>query len=259
VTATFDLVVPLWNEAANLDRLVAAIAESGLLTTGLERVILVDNGSQDATPAMVDHFASRFPWIQAEHLSPNRGYGGGILHGLRCSRAPYLAYIPGDNQVSCHDLALVWHSLLALRARSTAGARLLVKGWRFRRLDPLSMRVVSRVYTTLSNLLLHLRLRDVNALPKCFDRRLLDLLPAEIYTDFSIEPHLLTCARRHHFRIIEVPVVFHARREGVSSWSGRRLRVYWATFWRMYRLRALIRHRALRGLRLARACDCLPV
>ncbi len=102
------------------------------------------------------------------------------------------------------------------------------------------MRVVSRVYTILSNLVLGLRVRDVNALPKCFDRRLLSALPDDSYRSFTFEAQLLLCARRQGFRIHEVPVVFHARRQGVSSWSGKRLQTYWRTFWQMYLLRATV-------------------
>lgn len=243
-TMKFDVVIPLWNEAANLTELVAAIERSGLLGDGLRRAVLVNNGSLDDTPKILEQLAQTRPWIQAEHLSVNQGYGGGIRYGMSRTQAQYIAYIPGDNQVSCADLALVWRSLRSLQRRQP-DSRLFVKGWRHIRHDPTSMRVVSRVYTILSNLLLHLRLRDVNALPKCFDRRLLDELPESTYKTFTLEPQLLVTARQAAFKIVEVPVVFHARREGVSSWSGKRWLVYWTTFWQMYLLRAVLGRRLM--------------
>jgi dolichol-phosphate mannosyltransferase len=235
----FDLVIPLYNEADNIEALVADLVAAGLPTAGLATALLVDNGSEDDTAGVIDRLATTHPWIRPLHVSENRGYGGGIRHGLDQSTAPYLAYIPGDRQVSAADLRVVWEETLRLHADPDSPP-LFVKGWRQQRHDGRSMRVVSRAYTLLSNLVLGLQVRDVNALPKCFDRRLLAALPTDSYRSFTFEAQVLLCARRHGFQIHEVPVVFHARREGVSSWSGKRLQTYWRTFWQMYLLRATV-------------------
>lgn len=254
---TFDLVIPLWNEADNLAELVANLDRSGLVGHGLHRAILVNNGSHDQTGALLDELTVDRPWIQAVHLTENQGYGGGIVHGFRQASAPYVAYMPGDNQVSCTDLARVWRGVEVLRRRGCDEA-LFVKGWRYRRLDPHSMRFVSTVYTRLANGLLRLGTRDVNALPKCFDRRLVDALPDHPYTTFTLEPLLLVIARRLGFRLAEVPVTFYARSRGASSWSGKRLRVYWQTFWQMYALRCFVIRRLPRLFRLARRTVAIP-
>lgn len=232
-----DLVIPLYNEVDNVESLVRAIAESGLPSIGLSRAFLVDNGSADGTGEVVDRLAAELPWVQPIHLEHNRGYGGGIRYGLERTTADYVAYIPGDNQVSAHDLERVWSETLRRHA-DHAREPLMIKGWRQTRHDARSMRFVSRIYTLLSNLILALEVRDVNALPKCFDRRLLARLPTDCYRSFTFEAQLLLTARLAGYEIHEIPVTFHDRRSGVSSWSGKRFATYWRTFWQMYLLRA---------------------
>jgi hypothetical protein len=56
---------------------------------------------------------------------------------------------------------------------------------------------------------------------------------------FVFDAQLLYAARRNHWAIVEVPVTFHARRVGVSSWSRKRLSVYWTTIKQMLRLKSL--------------------
>jgi glycosyltransferase involved in cell wall biosynthesis len=241
----FSLVVPLWNEGANVLQLVEAIAASGLPAEGMRELVLVNNGSQDDTGALVDVCASRYPWVLPVHLPENHNYGGGVYEGCRRASCEVVCYIPGDLQVLPDDVQKVH------RAFGAAGrpAGLLVKGYRTVRHDPMQTRFVSRVYTFLANTLLGLRVRDVNGLPKMFHRSLLDLVPAERMKTFVFDSQLLAVARGQGWRIDEVPVTFHGRRQGVSSWSGKRLRVYLQVARQIWRLRSL---RAAPGVPLER-------
>jgi len=237
MSSQLDLIVPLYNEEKNIDSLVEIIADSKLVKEGiLGKALLVNNGSSDRTQAKVDVAAAHFSWIKPIHLVYNLNYGGGIYAGLCQASAEYLAYIPGDLQVHIDDLEKIW-SITEQQISEGGGQKLLVKGYRKTRKDPLSMRVVSAVYSKICNAILDLGVRDTNGLPKLFHRSLVSLLPAERFKTFVFDVQILLTARVNDWSIIEVPVVFHARREGVSSWSGKRLRTYSHTFRQILKLR----------------------
>jgi glycosyltransferase involved in cell wall biosynthesis len=230
----FSLVVPLWNEGRNVDALVAAVEAAGLGDRGMAELVLVDNGCTDDTASRIQALRAERPWITLVALPENRNYGGGVLAGLEAAREAVLAYIPGDMQIAPSDVARLAE---VFEDRRGPGGALLVKGHRTTRLDPWQTRIVSVAYTFLANHLLGLGVRDANGLPKMFDRGLLDALPSERPRTFVFDAMILQCARRSGRTILEVPVTFHARRVGVSSWSRQRLRVYREVFAQLWQLR----------------------
>jgi glycosyltransferase involved in cell wall biosynthesis len=233
----FSLVIPLWNEGGNVTELIRAIADSGLPEAGMQELILVNNGSSDATGALVDEGAARHPWIVPVQLAQNHNYGGGVYEGFKHARCEVLCYIPGDLQVMPDDVLRVHRAFAAHPAASTS--TLFVKGHRTVRHDPLQTRCVSRVYTVLANLVLGLRVKDVNGLPKMFHRGLMDQVPAERMKTFVFDSQILSLARRDGWTLHEIPVTFHSRREGVSSWSRKRMQVYAQVLRQIVRLRGL--------------------
>jgi hypothetical protein len=120
---------------------------------------------------------------------------------------------------------------------SSDGTRGVVKGRRTVRLDPLMTRIVSFVYTAAANLILGLRIKDGNGLPKIFDRTLLDLIQGVRMKTFVFDAQIISLARTNKWAIREIPVTFHARRTGVSSWSRKRLRTCRESFQNLIRLR----------------------
>lgn len=217
-----QIVIPLWNEEKNICQLVTMIEASPLVRDGTLGLILVDNGSQDRTGVILKELSQNRKWISVVHLERNQNYGGGIFAGLVQTVTPYVGFIPGDLQVHMSDLEKIWNEYLKIGSMT----KTLVKGNRTTRLDGFSTRLVSWVYTFLANRLLGISVRDINGLPKVFDRRLLELLSSEVMKSFVWDAQLLATAHHHRWKIIEVPVTFHARREGISSWSGKRFKVY---------------------------------
>jgi glycosyltransferase involved in cell wall biosynthesis len=234
----FSLVIPLFNEAKNIGALMESFASSGLTNRGLTEVILVNNGSQDETGAIIDGIARNYPWVKPLHLPNNLNYGGGVYEGFLHAIEDWVGYIPGDLQVSAEDVSRVWEEVQS-QLKNGSDSRFIVKGRRVTRHDPLSTRFVSRVYTVLGNSILGLRVWDVNGLPKILHRSLLNYLPQERMKTFVFDAQLLHTARCQGWRVVEVPVTFHARRAGVSSWSRKRFQTYRITLSQVWRLRSL--------------------
>lgn len=245
---TLSVVIPLWNEEKNIDALVNMFAHSGLSQAGMLELILVNNGSKDKTGELVDEAAKRFEWVVPLHLNHNLNYGGGIQHGLGSAKGDFLAFIPGDLQVGADDLKRLWTSLKEeVRTRNTF--EILVKGWRKVRKDGFSSQFVSAVYTMIANVILGIWIRDLNALPKIFHRSLLQKLPSELIKTFVFDAQVISTAKCVGWPVLEIPVVFHARREGVSSWSGKRMRVYLESFKLLFKVRYLSQNCSLHSER----------
>lgn len=232
----FSLIIPLWNEGNNVAELIRVIANSELLQIGMTELILVNNGSSDNTGVLVDEGARRHSWIVPVHLEQNYNYGGGVYEGFRRARSSLLCYIPGDLQVMPDDVVRVFQSFCA---SSASKSKLFVKGHRTVRHDPFQTQLVSRAYTFLANMILDLHIKDVNGLPKMFHRSLIDLVPAERMNTFVFDSQIISLARTNGWVIEEVPVTFHSRREGVSSWSRKRMQIYVQVFRQLLKLRAL--------------------
>ncbi len=216
------ICVTAYNEAANVPQLARAIHELlDRFPQGLV-VSIVDNGSEDDTFALLrDQFSNEMAHadrVALCRIDPNRLYGGGMLAAIAQAPTGHLALIPADGQYSASDIALVLETWRTLVGRHPD---IMVKGARVQRGDPAGIQVLSRLYSVLGRIVFGLPAVDVNGLPKILPRDLFDahgsLLPKDAIFDASIL--FLHCRRQR--AIVEVPVAFHARVTGVSSWSGR--------------------------------------
>ena len=106
--AGLSIVVPLFNEAANLSALHARIVEVGRLlkaSRGLTtEVVYVDDGSRDATLAAMRELPAENVDLQAISLSRNFGKEAALLAGLDHARLGAVLFMDGDGQ---HPPALV--------------------------------------------------------------------------------------------------------------------------------------------------------
>ena len=85
-----DVVVVNWNGWVHLDRCLAALATQTLHDVA---VWVVDNGSQDGSPARV---RASYPWVELIENSENRGFAEGSNRGIVAGRAPFVATLNND-------------------------------------------------------------------------------------------------------------------------------------------------------------------
>jgi glycosyltransferase involved in cell wall biosynthesis len=230
----FSLIIPLWNEQDNIEKLVELINENNLVSNGMHELILVNNGSTDKTATVIDQVRSKYSWIKVVDLENNLNYGGGINEGFKHASTEILCYIPGDLQVLPDDVRRVYELFVE---KSNFNKAILVKGLRIERHDGLQNTLVSKAYTFLANSILGINVSDANGLPKMFNKSLLDCLPVERAKNFVFDTQILYAARSNGWEIYEIPVVFHSRRTGISSWSGKRVKTYLEVFSMLIRMR----------------------
>ncbi|WP_067468128.1 glycosyltransferase family 2 protein [Actinomadura macra] len=205
------VVMPAYREAENL-----ATTVEDFLTT-LEgaghdhRIVVVDDGSRDATAQVLGDLVERYPdrVIGARH-EHNRGYGAAVRTGISValgqSDLRFLLLTDADGQFKAADLL----TLLLVRREHRADA---VTGFRRRRADPPARRVGGHLWTLVSRLLLGTRSRDVDCAYKLLDRRLVEDLVL-VGDAAAIDPELLAKIGKRGARIVEHPVDHHPRVHG---------------------------------------------
>jgi glycosyltransferase involved in cell wall biosynthesis len=215
--SAFELVVPAFNEARSLPELLARTAraaEAAQWTPERFRLVIVENGSGDTSRQVLDELqrGADGSWLRVVALEENRGYGAGLIAGLRATTAPLIGWSHADLQCDPGDALRAATRLL----RGDSSMR-LVKGIRKGR-DPKDV-VVSRSFETLARVILGLDTFEMNAQPKVFARALLDELvdPPE---DFAFDLYLLYRARRAGYTFETIDVRFPPREHGTSNWAA---------------------------------------
>ncbi|MBY0524997.1 MAG: glycosyltransferase family 2 protein [Gemmataceae bacterium] len=95
---TLSVVVPLYDEAANIDELYRRLSLS-LTELGLTyEILLVDDGSRDGTSRRIDELAAQDAGIVPLHLSRNFGHQSAICAGIEHARGQAVVLMDGDLQ-----------------------------------------------------------------------------------------------------------------------------------------------------------------
>ena len=236
-------MVPTYNEAANIERFVAAVRET---MPEPRRILIVDDNSPDGTGRLADELAAAHDDVEVLHRTVKEGLGPAYVAGFQRALAGGAARVISMDADFSHDPAdlprLVAASLgagngeregagagdagvAAGEAGTGAGADLVigsryVEGGGIAEWGPLR-RMVSRGGSTYSRLALGLSTRDLTGGFKCYRRAVLEAidLPSLESLGYAFQVETTFRAYRAGFRVVEIPIVFTERREGASKMS----------------------------------------
>lgn len=203
-----SLIIPCYNEAANLPLLLERC--SSLAKHKNIEVILVDNGSTDSSPEVLQALLPLYPHCRSIRLPINQGYGFGILSGLRCAHGDILAWTHADMQTDPNDV------LAGVTQFNFHGQDIYVKGRRIKR--PLTDAIFTIGMSIFETLLLQTRLWDINAQPNIFTRKFFESWVNPPH-DFSLDLYAYFLARHQDIPIYRFPVEFRKRAHGSSHWN----------------------------------------
>ena len=216
------LIVPTYNEAENLEPVVAA-ARAALATAAPEgfRILVVDDRSPDGTGDIADRLAAAHPEVEVLHRPGRGGLGPAYLAGFRRALADGAELILEMDCDFSHDPQDVLRLIetakeadLVLGSRYVAGGR--VGNW-----GPLR-RFISRGGSLYAQIILGLRIRDLTGGFKCYRRAVLEALPLDEIESkgYAFQIETTYRALRKGFRVREVPITFVDRVEGGSKMSN---------------------------------------
>jgi glycosyltransferase involved in cell wall biosynthesis len=214
----FQLVVPAYNEENNIElianRFIQA-AKSSNFTAEQAQLIMVNNGSTDGSKAVFAKLMQKpemAQWIQVVEVVVNKGYGFGLLAGLKSTQAPVVGWSHADMQCDPSD---AFKALEILKSKGDS-QKWLIKGVRFER-NPKDI-FVSRFFEFLATVCLGHRFYEINAQPKVFKREVLNLLVNPPF-DFAFDLYVLFKAMQNGYNIETIDVKFPPRIHGTSKWA----------------------------------------
>jgi glycosyltransferase involved in cell wall biosynthesis len=205
-----SVVVPVHNEEATLGRLYE---ELGAALDPLQRpweVVFVDDGSTDGSFAALTRLHAGEPNVRVVRLRRNFGKSTALAAGF--------AHVGGDIVVTIDaDLQDDAAEIPALLAKLDEGFD-LVSGWKTRRRDPFSRRVLSRIFNSVASRLSGVRLHDMNCGLKAYRAEVVQGL--RIYGE--LHRFIPVLAHYRGYRIAELPVHHRARAYGRSRYGVER-------------------------------------
>jgi glycosyltransferase involved in cell wall biosynthesis len=206
-----SLIIPCYNEANTLDELLSRIKFLSLIRNDIE-IVLVDNGSSDGSIDKFKSAAREISTIVPLRIDVNQGYGYGILQGLRIATGEYLGWTHADLQTDPLDIL---HALNVLEENNFEH-RIYIKGNRCGR--PVYDLVFTAGMSIFESLFFKCLLWDINAQPNIFHRSFYErwINPPN---DFALDLYALVMARCNGLKILRFPVLFGARKHGVSHWN----------------------------------------
>jgi glycosyltransferase involved in cell wall biosynthesis len=210
--ARMTVVLPALNEQATVGKQVAALlAHEDLRRAGLEEVIVVDNGSTDATAAKARAAGAR---VVAE---PRRGYGAACLAGvLAVAPGNVVLLMDADGSDDVDGAAQVARLVANGEADLAMGSR--TRGHVTRGALTPQQRVGNALTVLLLRPLAGVRVSDLGPMKAMRRERLLALELRELTYGWSAE--LLLKAGRAGYHVVEIPVDYHRRAGGKSKVAG---------------------------------------
>lgn len=205
----FSVVIPVYNEADNVQPLVAEISTVLGAESDYE-IVVVDDGSTDDTLARLDAARKDYPRLRVL-LHPRRcGQSAALLTAVEGARSPLIVTLDGDGQNDPADILA-----LLKRYHAEHGGPLLLAGNRTHRQDTLVKRLSSRAANAVRRFVLADATPDSACGIKLFPRELFLVLPAFNH----MHRFLPALAQRAGARTLSIPVNNRARRHGVSKYG----------------------------------------
>lgn len=205
-----SIVIPLFNEEESLPELISWISRVMSEHGFTYEIIMVDDGSDDGSWAIIDELAKSHP-IKALKFNRNYGKSAALNVGFRQCDAEVVITMDADMQDSPDEIPALYEMI--------KGGYHLISGWKKKRHDPISKTIPSKFFNRVTRLLSGIKLHDFNCGLKAYDGKVVKTL--DIYGE--MHRYIPVIAKRNGFTKIGEKVVEHrARKYGTTKFGLER-------------------------------------
>ena len=236
---------PAYNDAHSIGTLIRKMARLLPKLTPDYEIVIVDDGSIDATWDLLQTLAAEYPFLKVIRHGANLGYGAALITGFANCSKELIFYTDGDGQYDVEELP----QLLAVFSDAVD----LVNGYKIQRSDPWHRIVLGFIYQHAMRALFRLNIRDVDCDFRLFRRALLADAPLT-FDSGVICVEMMKKLQSRGCRIQEVPVHHYPRHYGSSQFFSfkhlrRVLGQLFVAWWELVFKPLISRHSSLSELK----------
>lgn len=208
-----SVVVPLYNEAESLPELVAWIDRVARGNGLTYEIIMVDDGSDDASWSVVERLSGEYGTIRGIRFMRNYGKSAALYCGFESAKGEVVFTMDADLQDSPDEIP-------EMRRMILEEGYDVVSGWKRKRYDPIGKRLPSKFFNFTARLMSGIKLHDFNCGLKAYRRKVVKSI--EVYGE--MHRYIPILAKHAGFKRIGEKVVQHQERKyGKSKFGMERM------------------------------------
>jgi glycosyltransferase involved in cell wall biosynthesis len=211
-----SIVIPAYNESARIERTLERVM-SCVETQGWNaEVLVVDDGSTDSTPEIIQRWMKRYPRLHLIKNDGNRGKGYSVRNGLLQASGDVVMFTDADLSAPLEEAELLM-AAIADGADVAIGSRWMDKT-RQTIHQPLYRRFFGRCFNWVTRMVMGLPFKDTQCGFKAFKRPAAQVIfRLQRIERWGFDPEILFIARKLGYNIREVPVTWgHDERSRMS-------------------------------------------
>lgn len=206
-----SVVIPAFNEEESIPELYHQLFNILTENKLSYEIIFIDDGSSDHTSKVIRDLQTKDKNVKLISFRRNYGKSAALSAGFTYAAGRYIITMDADLQDDPKEIPQLVHKLKE--------GYDLVSGWKKKRFDPLSKRLLSKIYNFFTSIFSGIRLHDFNCGLKAYRIEVAKSL--NVYGE--LHRYLPVIAYRNGFRVTEMPVHHHERKYGVSKFGAARL------------------------------------
>lgn len=206
----YSIILPCYNELENFFELLNRLSK--IIDSDNTEVIFVDNGSNDGTEIFFKSYLLNYKFARTIRVEINKGYGYGIMQGLKIAKGSIIGWTHADLQTDPLDIV---RAIDILEKQKNLDS-IYVKGSRIER--PVHDKFFTRSMEVLVKMILKQNLTEINAQPNLFSKKLLDNCNNPP-NHWGLDLYFYSIAEKLSYNFIRLPVSFPKRIHGKSKWN----------------------------------------
>lgn len=206
-----SIVLPCYNEAKNISLIYEKLKMLEINPQELE-FVFVNNGSYDNSADILLKIKSHFEFVKILTIDENKGYGFGIISGLKECTGEFVGWTHSDMQTDIDDILVAYGLLRKLKFNKN----IYIKGKREGR--PLYDQFFTKSMSVFGSIFLKHRFVDISAQPNIIHKSLF-LAWGVPPRDYLFDLFAMYKAGQLGLELVRFPVLFPYRKYGKSKWN----------------------------------------
>lgn len=213
------VIIPTYNEKENIEKIIRKVFNLNFTF----EILIIDDGSPDGTADIVKKLQLEYSGLHLEQRTGKMGLGTAYIHGFKWAlknNYQYIFEMDADFSHNPEDLyklytACVNGADVAIGSRYVKGVN--VVNW------PMSRVLMSYFASMYVRFITRINIQDATAGFKCYRRIVLETIPMDKikFVGYAFQIEMKFTALKYGFNVVEVPIIFTDRTEGVSKMSTK--------------------------------------